>query len=238
MNRSPVATASTATTHLPYFDGFPYLVTRVVGAMRHIMLLPDDLSAADLVEIVHRQARANRLETCLALSAVAALYMATDGTEQWTDAIPRGGIILTDRLRPSYAFPDTTVFADRRRRLEEFAESTRPRSGYVLGDLTKGGRKPKREESVLLAGRHSNGVPRGLARCTGCNEWRGRCFDPAPRFAGRVMDVHCRCANDNHCAACGALLYERKLNANYYDETDGQIWHVPGFLGFDHMCHA
>ncbi len=45
------------------------------------------------------------------------------------------------------------------------------------------------------------------------------------------MQVHCRCQNDNRCAACGGFLYERKLNANYYNARDGQIWHVPGFSG-------
>ncbi len=50
------------------------------------------------------------------------------------------------------------------------------------------------------------------------------------------MQVHCRCQNDNRCAACGGFLYERKLNANYYNARDGQIWHVPGFSGFRHRC--
>jgi hypothetical protein len=50
------------------------------------------------------------------------------------------------------------------------------------------------------------------------------------------MDVHCRCANDNRCAACGDLLHESKLNANTYNEVDGQIWHTPGFSGFGHVC--
>ncbi len=48
--------------------------------------------------------------------------------------------------------------------------------------------------------------------------------------------MHCRCQNDNRGAACGHLLSERKLNANYYDPTDGQIWHVPGFSGLYHRC--
>ncbi|HWW95048.1 MAG TPA: hypothetical protein VN375_16885 [Vicinamibacteria bacterium] len=28
----------------------------------------------------------------------------------------------------------------------------------------------------------------------------------------------------------------RKLNANYYNARDGQVWHVPGFSGFQHRC--
>jgi hypothetical protein len=57
-----------------------------------------------------------------------------------------------------------------------------------------------------------------------------------PQFFGKVMTVHCRCANDNRCAACGQPLYEHKLNANYYNPRDGQIWHVPAFCGLSHQC--
>ena len=63
-----------------------------------------------------------------------------------------------------------------------------------------------------------------------------QCLDPSPRFTRKVLTVHCRCQNDNRCAACGELLYARKLNANYYEPRDGQIWHVPGFCGFRHRC--
>jgi hypothetical protein len=106
----------------------------------------------------------------------------------------------------------------------------------VFGDLAKGGRPASFAERVLLSGRQSNSVPRGLRRCERCTDWHGRCLDPSREFAGQVMDVACRCANQNRCAACGGLLYERKLNANYYDPRDGHIWHVPGFLAFRHEC--
>jgi hypothetical protein len=52
------------------------------------------------------------------------------------------------------------------------------------------------------------------------------CLDPSQRFFCKVMRVHCRCQNDHRCAACGGFLYERKLNANYYNPRDRQIWHV------------
>jgi len=35
------------------------------------------------------------------------------------------------------------------------------------------------------------------------------------------MGVYCRRDNSNFCAGCGGLLDEHKLNANYFDETDG-----------------
>jgi hypothetical protein len=221
---------------LPTFEGFPYLITRVVPAMYHCILLPDDLSIESASEITRRQARANRLQTCLAFKRHRALYIASDGTEHWTASVPSGCILLADYLRPCCAFLDTSVFSERRRRLKEFAEQIRPRVGCAFGDLTKGGREPTFEESVLLAGTQPSGVPRGVARCIRCGEWRGRCIDPNPRFEGMVMDVHCWCDNDNRCAACGAPLYERKLNANYYDERDRKIWHVPGFSGLSHRC--
>jgi len=220
------------------FDGFPYLVTRVVPSMYHVILLPDDLGAENLIEIARRQARANRLPTCLALQADSALYIGPDGRESWTDLPPTGGVIVAGRLQPYGAFPQSHALTARRLVLARFVQKVTPRTGYMFGDLTKGGRKPTLEEEVQLAGAQQNRVPRGLDSCARCGEWQGRCLDPSPRFTGLVMEVHCRCANDNRCAACGALLYDRKLNANCYDETDGQIWHVPGFSAFGHTCRS
>ncbi|MGH7389679.1 MAG: hypothetical protein ACREM3_09520 [Candidatus Rokuibacteriota bacterium] len=218
------------------FEGFPYLVTRVVPSMYHVILIPDDLRAEDLVESARRQAQANHLRTCLVRQTDSALYIGPDGRESWTDSPPTGGIIVTDRLQPHRTFLHNHALTARRLALERFAREASPRQGYMFGDLTKGGRKPALEEEVRLAGTQSTGVPRGLDRCARCGEWQGRCLDPSPQFAGLVMDVHCRCANDNRCAACGALLHDRKLNANYYDEADGHIWHVPGFSAFGHTC--
>jgi hypothetical protein len=218
------------------FEGFPYLVTRVVPSMYHVIVVPDDLRAEDLVEIARCQARTNHLPTCLVLRAASALYIGPDEHESWSDSPPTRGIILTDRLQPCRAFSRNHALTTRRLALERFAAETSPRHGYMFGDLTKGGRKPRLEEEVRLAGTQSNGVPRGLERCARCGEWQGRCLDPSPRFSGLVIDVYCRCANDNRCAACGGLLHHRKLNANYYDETGGHIWHVPGFTAFGHTC--
>jgi hypothetical protein len=106
----------------------------------------------------------------------------------------------------------------------------------LLGDLTKGGREATVDEVGRLAGAGPEGRPRGLERCPACGEWRGRCLDPSPTFLGKVMTLHCRCQNDNRCAACAGFLYARKLNANYFNPGDGQIWHVPGFSGFRHRC--
>jgi len=217
------------------FDGFPYLVTRVVPAMYHIIVLPDELDETELLGIARQQAGLNVLETCLVLSADAAIYIATSGQE-YRGKAPRGGEIIVDRLRPCRAFTQTAKLCARRLALARFIEQGPPRTGYMFGDLTKGGRTATFEETIMLAGTHANGVPRGLARCTNCGDWRGRCLDPSPDFAGQLMQVHCRCANDNRCGACEELLHTRKLNANQYNETDGHIWPTPGFSGLSHAC--
>lgn len=233
MRESPVTYAATA--GLPYFDGFPYLVTRVVPTMYHIIVLPEDLTHEECEAVVRRQSEANRLPTCLVPSRERALYVSPGGEAVWSDSIPRGGSVVAGRLQPWWTFAATRNFVERRAQLDRLI-AAQPREGFMLGDLTKGGHKATFEESVLLAGRESNGVPRGLTCCPGCLEWRGQCLDPNPRFTGMVMTVHCRCQNDNRCAACGWRLYERRLNANYYNAEDGDIWHVPGFSAFGHVC--
>jgi hypothetical protein len=218
------------------FDGFPYLVTRIVPAMYHVIVLPDDLDPVRLVQIARHQARSNALPTCLVRRADSALYISPDGRES-LGTPPRGGVIVTDRLRLHRAFPETESLAARLSALERFVEKHKnPKGGYMFGDLTKGGRAATLEELVLLTGTQSNGVPRGLTRCGQCGEWQGRCLDPSATFARRLMNVHCRCANDNRCARCGEPLHVRKLNANEYNEFDGQIWHTPGFSGLRHAC--
>jgi hypothetical protein len=216
------------------FEGFPYLVTRVVQTMYHVIVLPDDIDVP-LVEVARLQARANALPTCLVCAADSAVYIGADRCEHQGEP-PRGGVIVTGRLRPCRVFTETASLVSRRSALDRFIDQVTPRKEYMFGDLTKGGQPATLEETVMLAGTQANGVPRGLARCPQCGEWRGRCLDPSPQFAGQVMEVHCRCANNNRCAACGGLLHTRKLNANQYREADGQIWHTPGFSAFGHRC--
>jgi hypothetical protein len=65
--RNGMATSSIGSTaNLPVFDGFPYLVTRVVPTMYHVTLLSGDASERDLARIAQAQWRANRLDVCLA----------------------------------------------------------------------------------------------------------------------------------------------------------------------------
>jgi hypothetical protein len=217
---------------LPVFDGFPYLIVRMAPAMYHVTLLPEDASEDTLVGIARAQRRANLLDACLVLGPERALYINPAGREWWDAGPPRGGVLMTGQLRPPTTWADTPHLRARRGRLNVRLK----RDEHSFGDLTKGGHTASADELARLAGAGPDGVPRGLERCPACGEWRGTCLDPSPRFAGQVMTVHCRCANDNRCAACGGLLYERKLNANYYNPRDGQIWHVPGFCAGGHRC--
>ncbi len=222
---------------LPLFEGFPYLVTRVAPAMYHLILLPA-ASELELVLLARTQWRANRLETCLVTAGDRAWFISADGRDELAQTPPRGGILVTGHLKPTRGWPETVELQARRRRLDVLVEAHRRKGGYFFGDLTKGGRDATADEVGRLAGPGPEGRPRGLECCPTCGEWRGRCLDPSPVFPWKVMTVHCRCQNDNRCAACGGFLYERKLNANYFKPSDGQIWHVPGFCGFSHRCPA
>jgi len=221
---------------LPLFEGFPYLVTRVVPAMYHLILLPAAGCELELVLLARTQWRANRLETCLVTGGDRAWFISADGRDALAQTPPRGGTLVTGLLKAARLWPDTAERQARQRRLDALVEAHRRKGGYILGDPTKGGREATADEGGRLAGAGPEGRPRGLQRCPACGEWRGRCLDPSPTFVGKVMAVHCRCQNDNRCAACGESLYARKLNANYYNPGDGQIWHVPGFSGFRHRC--
>jgi hypothetical protein len=218
------------------FDGVPYLATRIVPGMFHVILLPENLGSEELVDIARCQVHANRLSTALVLQTDCALCIAPGGREDWNTSPTVGDAILTGRLQPCRAFPETRTLAARRLALERFIDQVSVKDGVILGDTTRGGRPATLLEKVRFAGKQPNGVPCGLDRCAHCGEWHGRCLDPSPTLAGNVIDVHCRCDNDSRCAACGAPLYERKVNANYYNEADGHIGHVPGFSAFNHQC--
>jgi hypothetical protein len=221
---------------MPLFEGFPYLVIRVVPAMYHVTLVPADASELELVLLARTQWRANRLEVCLMTGVDRAWFISSDGRDVLAQTPARGDTLVTGLLKSSGLWADIAELQTRQRHLDAIAEAHRRKGGYILGDLTKGGRDATADDVGRLAGAGPEGRPRGLERCPTCGDWRGRCLDPSPNFASKVMAVHCRCQNGNRCAACGGFLDQRKLNANYYNPRDGQIWHVPGFSGFKHRC--
>jgi hypothetical protein len=202
--------------------------------MYHIIILPKG-QQTELVEIARTQMSFNKLESCLVLGANEAIYLYPEGPEVMSSDVPIGGILIHNRLKPCKIFLEDQDLRERKESLEKHIGSLK-QDGYVLGDLTKGGRKPTPLEADNLRGNQENGIPKGLVLCPRCGEWRGTCLDLIQDLGEYIVRVNCLCQNDNRCAGCGDLLYERKLNANHYDTRDGKVWHVPGFCGLGHIC--
>ena len=218
------------------FKGFPYMVTKILAAMYHIILLPADRSEEELKLLAHRQIAANKLFTCLVIKSDRVLYLDSDGGEIQSTEPPKGTIFVSEKLKAAENLAETEELRQRKAQLKIFTKTMEPQTGYLLGDLNKGGRVASEEELLRLKGKQENGVPKGLTRCSKCHDWRGECLDPSLKFKDILMRVYCLCENDNLCARCGRPLFERKLNANCYHESDNGIWHVPGFSGLSHQC--
>jgi hypothetical protein len=220
------------------YDDVPYLVTRIVPTLNHIIPLSDSLDDSSLRSMARYQHQSNQLPTCLVLGAGSCIYFDDHGAETTTDHVPSGGIVIAEHLKPHAPLEGTPWWEVKMTRLRAFIEGQplAGTTGYLLGDLTKGGRRATAEELQRFAGTSRDGVPTGLSRCAVCAEWKGTSLDPSPQFHSQLMTVACRCDNDNRCARCHTLLAERKLNANCYCESDGAIWHTPGFVGLSHQC--
>ena len=218
--------------HLPVFDGYPYLVTALVGGLYHFIVLPGDLGRAELVSLARRQHSANRLRTCLAFGPDAAMYISDDG--ETVGEVPRCTDPISDRLLGPERFLATLEFRDRQERLRAFIAESQARSagGYLIDRMR--GRTATTEDLVRLSGTDSDGVPVGLARCTVCTAYRGE-YLPSHQ-PGLVVRVFCRCENHNRCARCFHALHEHRLGAAYYDERRAGVWHVPAFSGLNHVC--
>lgn len=221
------------------FDGFPYLSTRICVGCYHVALLPRDTSRDFVISIAAVQCYLNQLITFAVLGGDES-YRLSPTTGGFASGGrgkgPSGGVLTYDWLRPLKESSGRALDS-RHERLTKFGNE--PGLEWTLfGDLTKGGHTASEDEIQKLTGRQQNGVPAGLVRCSSCGEWKGECLDPSPKFKNDVMSVHCTCDNRNLCAGCGRLLYTRKLNANYFNETDGRIWHVPGLMAFGHRCQG
>ena len=108
----------------------------------------------------------NKLESCLVLSPKKAFYFTPDGAERRSPVVPVGGILIHDRLKPCKDFPDDRELSARKDLLRKYIESLK-QGGYILGDLTKGGRKPTLREAKDLHGVQGNGVPKGSSVASG-----------------------------------------------------------------------
>ncbi len=225
-----------AAQSLPALGFFPYCVICVSPAFYQILLMPRQLDESQLYALALQQVRANRLEICLVLNRGAAYYFDESGQSTLQSAIPRGGLIAERGFWPAWDCVQDAGLARRTQALRAYAAQRNSGAGCLLGNLSKGGRSASAEELRRFDGCNAAGVLNGLQQCRRCGYWAGNCLDPSPQFAGQLMHVDCLCANQNRCARCGQLLYRYKLNANFYDAKDGQIWHVPGFCGLAHRC--
>ncbi|MDP9266685.1 MAG: hypothetical protein M3O91_11295 [Chloroflexota bacterium] len=217
---------------LPVFDGYPCLVTALLGGLYHFIVVPGDLGPAELLDLARHQHLANRLRTCLVLGPDIALYFRDDGEAM--AAPPRCSHPIADRLLSAEEFPLTEELLDRQRRLRAFVAGSHARNGGgFLVDRMRG-RPATREDLVRLSKPDVDGVPVGLARCEICAGYRG---DYIPSHEpSLVATVFCRCENHNRCARCLLPLHEHRLEAAYYDESRRGVWHVPAFCGLSHRC--
>jgi hypothetical protein len=217
---------------------FPYIATRIVPSMYHIIPLPK-LEMADLLKITYFQQSKNDLQTCLVAGAGHALYVNRPGEAEFSDFIPMGGVIVAERLHLGVYFNLGQQMEEEyrlRQKMLSDAIVSQAATGYMRGDPTHGGRKATSEELENLSGPnpHFKGVPNGLIFCSNCHMFRGACLDPSIHFIGQIMTVNCKCENENYCARCFERLDGFKLNANSYEQN--AILHNPGFVGLSHKC--
>lgn len=228
----PVSPGTVA--NLPLFDGFPYIVTRLVPAGYHILLLPDAWATSRLMDALQQQVAANQLDAALALGPSDAIYLSPGAAPAHSTFVPRSNGIFGGTLLPAVAF-DPAALGDRPARLDAFRQAvTRP--GFILGDPAAGGRPATAQEVPLYSGRRPDGVPRGLERCPHCQEWRGWCLRSVEAGGEFLVPVHCVCQNTTRCGACLQPFRERRVGGNQYDEQHGRLSHWPGFMALGHRC--
>ena len=221
----------------PLFKGFPYILTHFAGCLYHIILLPQGNGqlGSPQIEIARYQVQSNRLPTWLVLSEKEALFFDAGLPMPGVVTVPRPRSLVFGEMVPQEVIPEEREILIRYLNLSlhaDFLHGDGP--AFYVGDLTKGGRPASAAEIDQFSGRQPNGVPKGLRPCAICQGWHGRCLDTTTPYL--LVSVHCRCQNNNRCARCGQLLYGLKLNANYFSEPDGGIWHVPGFCATKHQC--
>jgi hypothetical protein len=223
----------------PIFDGFPYLVTRIGRTyLRHIIVLPADLTREELADLARRQVEANRLDTCLCLGPADFLYFHGDGTEAEGGEQP-WGVPVVGKLKPAEEFPDTPELARRIARLGRFVEE-HGIDGTLVGDGLEAGRLATEEDVARLGRRDARGVRTSLERCPRCRRARGEWLALYGEGNGdkrpRVVFMHCRCDNHNLCARCGDPLAEDRLSSYSHDDATGGVFYAAAYMGLGHRC--
>lgn len=233
-------------------DGdFPYLRTRLQPCLYNVIPLPQTAEELEAVPfgayrsesiqnglpflkvLARFQAHWNRLPTWLMLAPRRCIKFTPDGNEIFSGQIQRDGFEVANHLAPWAPLEKTGWWSQR---TESLIFSSHPEKPVLLINLHKGGRAATPDERERFSGRSRDGIPPGLEQCRFCSEWKGQCLDPNPKSNGLLVSVSCQCTNDSRCARCFLPLYRRKLNANYYNESDGQVWHVPGSICERHRC--
>jgi hypothetical protein len=220
---------------LPLFDGFPYLVTRVVTNLNHHLLLPGTIHSAELKALGLQQVQANRLPSCIVLAPDQAIFIDPDLTIIENDAPPLGGFAITGRIAGCWSLSALDLNPGRERRLHDYVAANRG-EGWITGDGHMGGREASGDDLRRLMAHDPDSVPVGLSRCTHCRDYRGECLHQNEQYRGYVITVRCSCENWNACARCGKALAARRLNAPYWDPDVGRPINVPGFMGLKHQC--
>jgi len=214
------------------FDGYPYLLTHVVAGLAHVTPLPASLPADLLVALARQQRDANRLPLWLLLDAHRSVAFEPSGESSLEPSVPWRGYLITGRLRLAVPLTESPELVARQERLAA-GIAARHATGYLVCDGAAGLPRASAADQATLAGRMANGIPKGLAQCPSCHEWRGTAL---LRSQDRLVRAYCRCENWNRCARCGAPLGPRRLNAHYYDPADDAFPHLPGFSGLRHVC--
>lgn len=218
---------------LPGFQGTPYLATRIEPELYHLLLLPREWPLYSQLNVAFRQAESNRLPTYFLITPDTSLWLQPCGAVVPTRAEPREVAIAYGKLEPCDVLPVDVDLIERYGALKEYVRRGGDRT--VGSDPSQGGWSPSAEELERYGGAPHDGVPAGLERCEECGEWRGACLAP-DRLDPLVLPVSCRCENDSECARCNEPFYERRLQSNWYDESDGALHYVPGLHALEHVC--
>ena len=94
------------------FDGYPYLITYIVPAFYHLMLLPADASKEWLEEFAARQASVNALRSCLVYGPTECVYLPdVRGGEPFRSSWPPyASLWITDQLEELNIVPVQTLY--------------------------------------------------------------------------------------------------------------------------------
>lgn len=242
---------------------YPYLITWL--EIRHVLPLPRGLPDWALRNLARQQAQCNRLPTWLVVGPDLAVYFDAEGYEALSGTPPITPILTAGRLAGLPAIQQAAEYPDRqqrfirataarlkgatgsmfnlghrarwaRRAISEGFNNTPVQGADGHMDVYDRGRPASVNELIRLSGHQIFDVPKGLARCPACLEWRGTCLGTKREETARIFQSTCRCDNHNLCASCGGPLAIRKLNSYFYDEAQKSICHFPGYWAYTHRC--